>query len=207
MSTPGPIVHIVDDDESFRRALARLLRASGYAVRMFANAGDFLHSTAPSEPGCVIVDLRMPGTNGLELQQALAALEHPQPVIFLTGQGDIPTSVQAMRHGAEDFLTKLTPHEELLAAVVRALARDAEERPRRNRVRELRERLATLSPREREVLALVVRGRMNKQIADELGIHERTVKLHRTSITTKLRVPSVAELTQLVQEAGGDLAG
>jgi two-component system response regulator FixJ len=201
MNTQATTVHIVDDDEAFRVALARLLRAAGHRVQTYSCAKDFLDSAVISGPGCVTVDLDMPGTNGLELQDALAAMENPLPVIFLTGQGDIPTTVRAMRRGAEDFLTKLAPREELLNAVTRALARDVEERFRRNHVREVRKRLTELSPREREVLALVVRGKLNKQIAAELGIHERTVKLHRTSITTKLRVPSVAGLTLLVQEA------
>lgn len=201
MNTQPATVHIVDDEEPFRAALARLLRVTDHRVQTYSCAKDFLDSSAITGPGCVIVDLCMPGTNGLELQDALAAMENPLPVIFLSGQGDIPTSVRAMRRGAEDFLTKLAPREELLNAVTRALARDEMERSQRNHVRELRKRLAELSHREREVLALVVRGKMNKQIAAELGIHERTVKLHRTSITTKLRVPSVAELTLLVQEA------
>lgn len=202
MNAMAPLIHIVDDDESFRVALGRQLRGEGHQVRLYPSARDFLGAADIDGPGCVIVDLQMPEKNGLELQEALAAMDNPLPVIFLTGKGDIPTSVRAMKRGAEDFLTKTARREDLLAAVARALARDTEERPRRKRVRELRERLATLSLREREVLSLVVRGRMNKQIADELGIHERTVKLHRTGITTKLRVPSVAELTQLVQDAG-----
>lgn len=152
--------------------------------------------------GCVLADLQMPGLNGLELQEALMKSDNPLPVVFLSAQGDIPTTVQAMRLGAEDFLIKLSPQEKLLDAVSRALARGAQERKQRKRLRELRERFAALTPRELEVLEHVVRGRMNKQIADALGINERTVKLHRTNLTRALQVQSVAELTRLVGEAG-----
>jgi FixJ family two-component response regulator len=150
----------------------------------------------------VVADLQMPEMNGLDLQAALARTHNPLPILFLTGQGDIPTSVRAMRDGAEDFLEKTAPKEKLLAAVKRALDRDTRERAKRARQRELRMRFDALSEREREVLGHVVQGKLNKQIADDLGIHERTVKLHRTAITTKLGVPSVAELTRLTQEAG-----
>lgn len=199
---PQPTIHIVEDDDSARRALARMLRISKHQVQTYDSAAEFLAGAKLDEPGCVILDLHMPGTGGLELQEVLLSFENPLPIIFLTGKGDIPTSVLAMRRGAEDFLTKMAPREDLLRAVERALARDAEERPRRERQRRVRALLATLSTRERQVLDLVVRGLMNKQIAAELGIHERTVKLHRTSITTKLGVPSVAELTHMVREAG-----
>ena len=139
----------------------------------------------------------MPGLSGLDLQAALAGSDNPLPVLFLTGHGDIPTSVQAMRLGAEDFLTKGAPRQALLDAVNRALARDAHERAERERLEEARARFATLTEREREVLEHVLRGQLNKQIAADLGIHERTVKLHRTAITNKVGVQSVAELTQL----------
>lgn len=199
---PVPTVHIVDDNESVRSSLERLLRASKYKVRAYACAADFLQSARLEEPGCLIVDLQMPGMNGLELQKKLGELAHSVPVVFLSGQGDIPSSVQAMRQGAEDFLTKLAPRAELLRAVDRALERNARERQQRQQILALRELLDKLSQREKQVLALVVQGRMNKQIAAELGIHERTVKLHRTAVTTKLKAPSVAELTHLVREAG-----
>ena len=146
--------------------------------------------------------MQMPGMNGLELQSALAQSPNPLPILFLTGHGDIPSSVRAMRDGAEDFLEKRAPKAQLLGAVKRALARDARERESGARQRELRARFDALTPREFEVLGHVVRGRLNKQIAGDLGIHERTVKLHRTAITTKLRVQSVAELTRLTDEAG-----
>lgn len=195
-------VHIVDDDASFLRATSRLLRASGLAVKTFASAANFLTQRDPGAAGCVVADLQMPGMSGLDLQAALARTCNPLPVLFLTGHGDIPSAVRAMRDGAEDFLEKRAPKGKLLAAVKRALARDAREREVRARQHELRTRFDALTEREREVLAHVVQGRLNKQIADDLGIHERTVKLHRTAITMKLGVPSVAELTRLTQEAG-----
>ena len=188
---------MVDDDPSFRTAVSRLLRAAGHQVKAFSSASEFVQSLPATGPGCVVADLQMPGLSGLDLQAALAASDNPLPVLFLTGHGDIPTSVQAMRLGAEDFLTKRAPREALLGAVTRALARDARERAERTRVREARARFATLTVREREVLEHVLRGQLNKQIAADLGIHERTVKLHRTAITSKVGVQSVAELAQL----------
>ena len=202
MSATEPTVHIVDDDASFLTATARFLRASGFTVQTFSSANDFLARRDPDAAGCVVADLRMPGISGLDLQSALAQARNPLPLVFLTGHGDIPSTVRAMRGGAVDFLEKRAPKEELLDAVRRAFARDAREREERARLRELRARFDALSRRELEVLAHVVQGRLNKQIAADLGIHERTVKLHRTSITTKLRVQSVAELTRLTQEAG-----
>ena len=201
-ATGNGTVFVVDDDASFLKSLARLLRAAGYAVQTFESAAALLSHLTPETTGCVVTDLQMPGSNGLELQAALAQLANPLPVIFLSGQADIPTSVRAMRRGAEDFLTKLSPKEELLAAVQRALARDAQERQQRAQQRELRARFAVLTPRELEVLRHVVNGWQNKQIAGELGIGLRTVKLHRTNLTRHLRVQSVAELTRLVAEAG-----
>jgi FixJ family two-component response regulator len=199
---PAGMVFIVDDDSSFLRSLSRLLSALGYPVETYLSAQDFLLRPAPERPGCVIADLQMPGINGLQLQAELRRSPHPLPVIFLTGQGDIPTTVSAMRSGAEDFLTKRAPHEDILAAVDRALVRNALEQQERLRQRELCGRFNELSEREMEVLSHVVRGQMNKEIAADLNINLRTVKLHRTSITRKLNVQSVAELTRLVDEAG-----
>src|SRR5580698_4357598 len=195
-------VFIVDDDTSFLRSVSRLLAAVGYAVEAFTTAQDFFARPAPERAGCVVADLQMPGISGLQLQEVLRRSANPLPVIFLTGQGDIPTSVSAMRSGAEDFLTKRAPKEELLAAVERALERDAREQQQRQRQRELSDRLAELSVREKEVLSHVVLGKMNKEIAADLNINLRTVKLHRTNITRKLNVQSVAELTRLVDETG-----
>ena len=202
MSVTEPTVHVVDDDASFLAAISRLLRANGFAVKTYSSAREFLERRDADAPGCVLADLQMPGMNGLELQSELEQSCNPLPILFLTGHGDIPSSVRAMRGGAEDFLEKLAPKKALLDAVNRALARDARERNTRARQLELRARFDTLSERELEVLSHVVRGRLNKQIAYDLGIHERTVKLHRTAITTKLNVQSVAELTRLTQEAG-----
>ena len=202
MSVTKPSVHVVDDDASFLAAISRLLRANGFAIKTYSSAREFLERRDADAPGCVLADLKMPGMNGLELQSEIEQSCNPLPILFLTGHGDIPSTVRAMRGGAEDFLEKLAPKKELLDAVNRALARDARERNTRARQRELRARFDTLSERELEVLSHVVQGRLNKQIAFDLGIHERTVKLHRTAITTKLNVQSVAELTRLTQEAG-----
>ena len=200
MNASVPLVRIVDDDASFRTALARMLRASGFAVKTFASAEEFLSRPELEVPGCVLVDLQMPGLSGLDLQEAMAKDGHGVPVVFLSGHGDIPTTVRAMRRGAEDFLTKRAPRAEVLDAVKRALERDALERAERTRRDAVRARFAALTPREREVLQHVVQGQLNKQIAYDLGIHERTVKLHRTALTTKLGVSSVAELTKLWME-------
>jgi len=197
-----PTVFIVDDDVSFLRSLSRLLRASGLRVVAHKSAAEFLAELRPDMNGCVITDLMMPGMDGIALQAALEKTGNPLPILFLTGHGDIPTSVQAMRRGADDFLTKQAPKADLLAAIQRALAHNEQQRAESARLQALRQPFEKLTDREREVLRHVVQGQLNKQIAADLGIHERTVKLHRTSITTKLQVHSVAELTRLVQEAG-----
>lgn len=202
MGALEPTILIVDDDEHFLRSISRLLRASGFAVKAFSSASELLAGCDADAPGCVLADLQMPGMNGFDLQSALAQRANPMPILFLTGHGDIPSSVRAMREGAVDFLEKLAPKAQVLDAVRRALACDARDRAARAGQRELRARFDALSAREREVLSHVVRGRLNKQIAADLGIHERTVKLHRTAVTTKLGVQSVAELTQLALEAG-----
>ncbi|HEV2840398.1 MAG TPA: response regulator [Chthoniobacterales bacterium] len=202
-SPPSPAtIFLVDDDASFLRATSRLLRASGFEVKTFASAADFFSQRDQDAAGCLVADLQMPGMDGLELQAALARTRNPLPILFLTGHGDIPSSVRAMRGGAEDFLIKTAPKAELLDAIRRAVARDAPERKTRAQRREANERIGTLTKREREVFGYVIRGRLNKQIAGDLGITERTVKVHRQSITTKLGVPSVAELTRLALEAG-----
>jgi two-component system, LuxR family, response regulator FixJ len=193
-------VHLVDDDESFRVALRRLLTALDFEVHTYASGAELL-TAARQAQGCVVADLRMPGLNGLELMSACELRGFELPFVFLTGAGDVPSAVSAMQQGAVDFLEKRAPREALVAAINRALERARAVAETRRQRGELRGRLETLSQRERAVLTLVVRGRMNKQIAAELGIHERTVKLHRTAITNKLRVRSVAELTLLVHEA------
>ena len=202
MNSAKPVIHIVDDDASFRNAVSRLVRTGGHEVRCYPSAVEFLATAPGALPGCVLVDLHMPGPSGLDLQHALAKAEHPLPIIFLTGHGDIPISVQAMREGAEDFLTKPVKKETLFAAIERALARDAQERGQRARRRELRARFDALTPREREVLAHVLTGQLNKQIAGDLDASERTIKAHRANLMAKLQVQSVAELVHLAQEAG-----
>jgi two-component system response regulator FixJ len=195
-------IFIVDDDRSFLKSVTRLLGAVGYTVWAFGSAEELLNELRPDMSGCIVADLQMPGMDGLKLQEALGKSANPLPIIFLTGQGDIPASVSAMRGGAEDFLTKRAPKEELLAAVERALEREVQERNQRGRLRDLHERFAELSERELEVLGHVVQGKMNKEIAANLNINERTVKLHRTSITRKLKVQSTVELSRLADEAG-----
>lgn len=196
------VVFLVDDDSSFLKAAARLLRASGYEVEAFSGAGELLARLQRGARGCVVADLRMPGMDGLALQDAIARLPEPLPVVFLTGEGDVPSSVEAMKHGAVDFLAKRAPKNALLEAIDRARERDAEQRAAREQRRQARAFYEKLTPREIQVLAGVVQGLLNKQIAWALGIHERTVKLHRTGITTKLGIDSVAELTRWASEAG-----
>jgi FixJ family two-component response regulator len=197
-----PIVHVVDDDAPFLLAMSRLLRASGFKVRTYMSARDFLAERCADEPGCVVADLHMPEVDGLHLQAALALTEHPLPILFLTGRADTASTVCAMRNGAEDFLEKCAAREALLDAVRRALVRDEHEREQRQHRHLLQHRFDSISTREREVLGHVLRGRLNKQIASDLGIHERTVKVHRKAIMTKLSVRSVAALAQLTHEAG-----
>lgn len=201
MSERG-IVHVVDDDASFRTALRRMLTAAGFEVHAFASGAELLAQALPDECGCVLADLQLPELNGLDLQQELGRAGVALPFVFLTGHGDVPSAVCAMRQGAVDFLDKCAPQETVIAAIERALQRDATEREARARQEQLSRRFAALTVREWEVLRHVVNGRMNKQISAELGIHERTVKLHRTAITTKVGVRSVAELTTLVRAAG-----
>jgi len=202
MTPIAPTVFVVDDDPAHLTSMGRLLRASGFSAQLFSSAGEFLSKRPIEAPGCVVADLQMPGMTGIELQEILAKSDNPLPVVFLSGHGDIPTSVKAMRHGAEDFLTKQAPKEELLAAIQHALARDARERDARVHQRELHLRFEKLTAREQVVLMHVLRGRLNKQIAAELGIDERSVKRHRTSLMAKLQVRSVAELARLAFQAG-----
>jgi FixJ family two-component response regulator len=208
MTESGAIVHVVDDDDSVRTGIVRLLRAAGYEARGYHSAGHFLlEDPERNRPGCIVLDVHMPGPSGLELQTALARLEQPLPVVFLTGRGDIATSVRAMKGGAVDFLTKPVRREALLGAVRVALARDVEVRTARARMRTFRDRYEALTPREREVFTGVSAGKLNKQIAAELGIAERTVKAHRAQVMEKMQVASVPELVQAAQqlrESGAD---
>ena len=200
MSDTKPIIHVVDDDASFRTAITRLLRATGREVRCYSSALEFLAAAPGATPGCVLLDLHMPGSSGLDLQETLAGAEHPLPIIFLTGHGDIPTSVQAMREGAEDFLTKPVKKEILLPAIERALLRDTRERTARAQQREWQTRYESLTPREREVMGLVIAGMPNKQIAGELGTAERTVKAHRAQVMEKMQATSLAELVRASEQ-------
>ena len=197
--SPKPLIHVVDDDDSLRSALLLLLSAGGFEARGYGSAGDFLLNPLPDRPGCVLLDLRMPGPSGLDLQEALRDKGIRLPVIFLTGHADVPTSVRAMKTGAVDFLAKPVGRETLFEALERALALDAAGRADRAEASRLRARFATLTPREREVFELVVAGRLNKQIAGQLGIAERTVKADRAQVLLKLGVGSAAELGALAE--------
>jgi len=205
MTTYAPLVRVVDDDSAFRTAVCRLLRAAGYRVREFASAGEFLMTDSHEEAGCVLLDVRMPGASGLDLQASLAKREPSLPIIFLTAYGDVPLSVQAMKGGACDFLAKPVPREELLCAIRAALARDEHDRTKRSELRSLRSCYSALSKREREVLQYVVAGRLNKQIAAAIGASERTVKAHRARVMEKMRASSVADLVRAADRllAGG----
>lgn len=202
MSNPARTVYIVDDDESHLSSMGRLLRAHGHRVECFSSAAELLARLPSRGPGCIIADLKMPGMDGIQLQRTLAQSQNPLPIVFLTGHGDIPASVTAMRLGAEDFLVKTAPAKDLLDAVDRALVRDSRERCERARKHEMQARFDRLTRREQEVLTYVVRGRPNKQIAAALGISERSVKRHRTSLMRKIEVESVAELVRLTTDAG-----
>ncbi len=190
-------VHVVDDDESLRTALARLLRAAGFEVSLYASAGEFALAGPGPRRGCLLLDVRMPGPSGLELQEALQRQGGGLPVIFLTGHGDIPMSVKAIKAGAVDFLTKPVQRETLLAAVRSALVKEAEGRSSQAQQREVTRRLRSLTAREMQVLERVIAGQPNKQIALELGAAERTVKAHRAVVMSKMGVASLAELVQV----------
>jgi FixJ family two-component response regulator len=198
----APIVHVVEDDASTRTATVRFLRASGHAVRGYATPTEFLATVPARTPGCVVLDLRLPGSSGLDVQRALAKLDDPLPVVFLSGQGEVSDSVEAMKGGAVDFLMKTADGAQLLDAVSRALERDAEERRRRGRLRELHARHATLSPREREVLAHLISGQLNKQVGFDLGISEQTTKIHRHRVLEKMRAESIADLVRMASDLG-----
>jgi len=199
MTTPTPLIHVVDDDESLRTALLRLLDAAGFNARGYASVGDFLLQPPPDGPGCVLLDVRMPGPSGLDLQAALLRQGNALPVVFLTGYADVAASVQAMKAGAVDFLTKPIQREALFEALRRALARDAAEREARAQAEQLRAAFAALTPREQAVFDRIVDGQLNKQIADALGIAERTVKMQRAQLMAKLGVTSAAELGRLAE--------
>ena len=202
MTVPAPTVYVVDDDPDVLKSMARLLDSAGFAVIGFPSSESFLERFDRAAPGCIVLDLAMPGLSGLELQQTLESQGCLLPIVFLTGRGDIASSVRAMKRGAADFLTKPVDEEVLIAAVREALARDRELRAIRAQRDRVAESLATLTAREREVLALIVAGRLNKQIAAELGTVEKTIKFHRANLMRKLGVGSLAELVKLAERAG-----
>jgi FixJ family two-component response regulator len=202
MTVAAPLIHLVDDDASFRTATRRLLEACGYRVALYESAGQLLAGLADGA-GCILLDVQMAGLSGPQLQSRLADLGHRLPIIFITGHGDIPTSVQAIKAGADDFLTKPVAKAKLLAAIERALTRDAQRRAQDHELAALRSRLARLTPRESEVFALVVRGKLNKQIAGELGTSERTIKAHRQKVMEKCEAQSLAELVRLAERLQG----
>ena len=200
------LVFVIDDDELVRRALSRLLRSAGLQVQTFPSAKAFLDATPLDRPACLVLDLQLPGPSGLELQAALIRAGRDIPIVFVTGHGDVPSSVRAMKSGAVDFLQKPFDGQELLDCVTRALSRSREQRAERAERAVLRERHATLTSREREVLKLVVTGRLNKQIAGDLGVAEKTVKVHRGRVMAKMQAGSVAELVRMVEKLGEERA-
>jgi FixJ family two-component response regulator len=202
LTPAAPTVHVVDDDPAVRRGLARLLGTAGYAVRTHASAAEFLAGPPPAGPSCLLLDMRMPGITGLELQDTLAATGRRTTIVFVTGHADVPMSVRALKRGAVDLLTKPVDQADLLAAVRRALARDAAARGEEDRAADVRQRFRQLTAREAEVFAHVVTGMLNKQIAAALGISEKTVKVHRARVMEKMRAGSVAELTRLADRLG-----
>ena len=197
-----PTIHVVDDDDSFLRSMERRLRGHGYTVATYPSVARFFERPDSDAPGCVLADLQMPKQSGFDLQETLAESTNPLPVVFVTGKGDIPTSVRAMRAGAEDFLTKRAATADLVAAIDRAIARDARERAERMRAAEARKKLALLSDRELQMLFGIAKGMQNRDMAEAYGISERTVKYHRTMLTRRLNIFASVDLTRLVQEAG-----
>ena len=196
-------VHIVDDDESFRKAIERHLRYAGYEVETYASAQHLLDRLpSESEPGCILLDVRLPGLTGPELQERLRELGSTMPIIFMTGYPDIRTTVKTVKAGAEDFLTKPIPSDQLLQAVGRAVAHHNETRGLKSKIDAVRVRIAALTPREREVFLLVIRGNPNKQIANALGCTERTIKAHRHRVMEKMQVRSLPELVSLAERIG-----
>ena len=202
MTASAPTVFIVDDDASVRRSLTRVVSAAGYRVDVFASAQEFLAREPTTGPSCLVLDVRMPGFTGLDLQQALAAGHHRTAIVFITGHGDVATGVEAMKAGAVDFLTKPFAGKDLLDAIQRALDRDTRALDTEARVDEILQRVKRLTPRETEVFALVVTGMLNKQIAAAIGVGEGTVKVHRARVMAKMHAASLAELVRLADAVG-----
>ena len=197
-----PVVIVIDDDQSVREALDSLIRSVGLAVRSFASAEEFRRATLPDRPGCIILDVRMPGQSGLELQRELAGAGETRPIIFITAHGDVPMSVRAMKDGAIEFLPKPFRDQDLLDAIESGVSRDREHRRLAASLNELQKRLAELTPREREIMEYVVSGRLNKQIAAALGLSEITVKAHRGHVMRKMQAKSVADLVRMADGLG-----
>jgi FixJ family two-component response regulator len=202
MTEVAPLIFVVDDDPSVRTSLGRLLEAAGYAVETFGSAHAFLDRAPHAGPGCLVLDVRMPGLTGLQLQEALAATGRQMAIVFVSGHSDVPMSVRAMKAGAIDFLAKPYNVEELLRAIERAVAKARQTLAETARLTEIRQRVALLTPRETEVFALVVTGLLNKQIAAKLGVSEKMVKVHRARVMAKMRAGSVAELVRLADGVG-----
>ena len=198
--TSMPLIHVVDDDESMRTSLHRLLTEGGFQTRAYGSTGEFLLEPLPDQPACLLLDVQMPGPSGLELQAALQRRNVEIPVIFLTGHADVASSVRAMKAGAVDFLEKPVDPDILFAAIRNALAREESLRAARETAERLHKRIALLTPQEREVFDLIVSGRLNKQIAYELGISERTIKTRRAEVMAKLGADSVAELGRQAEQ-------
>jgi FixJ family two-component response regulator len=196
MNVSTKMIYLVDDDESFLKSLSRFLRASDYNTRTFSSAKDFLKEIPSLKPGCVLCDLKMPEMDGLAMQEAASKSDNPLPIVFISGHGDIPCTVKAMRQGADDFLLKTAPKEEILSAIRHSLAKDEGQRETRIQVLKNQQRLESLTPRERQVLSLILAGRLNKQVARLMNINERSVKRHRASVMQKLGVDSPAQLGQ-----------
>jgi len=202
MNEPQSMVFVVDDDAEVRKAIASLIRPVGLQVQLFGSAQDFVRAKRPEVPGCLILDIRLPGISGLDFQRKLAEANNPIPIIFITGHGDIPMSVRAMKAGAVEFLTKPFRDQDLLDAIQHALERDRTRRQREAEIATLRERFEWLTPREREVLPLVVSGLPNKQIAAEIGTSETTVKVHRGQLMRKMGADSLPELVRMAEKMG-----
>jgi FixJ family two-component response regulator len=197
-----PIVVVIDDDASIRKALENLLRSVGLDVELFKSPQEFLQSNRPDRPGCIVLDVRFPGRSGLDMQREISSANTSLPIIFITGYGDIPMSVRAMKAGAVEFLTKPFRDQDLLDAVGVALEKDRARRANELRLAELRSRFDMLTARERQVLLLVIAGRLNKQIAGELGVSEMTVKMHRRQVMRKMQATGLAQLVRLADQLG-----
>ncbi len=207
MTSASPLVLVVDDDPSVRKSLTRLLAAADYLVEAFASAQEFLARERHEGPCCLVLDVKMPGLTGIQLQEMLAATGRRMSIVFVTGHADVPTSVKAMKAGAVDLLTKPVDVKDLIAAIQRAVTRDQHERTSETRLAEIRRRVDLLTTRETEVFARVVTGMLNKQIGAVLGIGEKTVKVHRARVMEKMQAGSVAELVRLADEAGVTVPG